>query len=46
MDRSGGQTLGEYVLILMLAVIAAAVVMGASFGDRVSDLIMRVVGSF
>jgi hypothetical protein len=46
MDRSGGQTLGEYFLILMLAAVAAAVIMGASFGDRVSGLIMRVVGSF
>jgi Flp pilus assembly pilin Flp len=45
MDRAGGQTLGEYVLILMMIVIVAVVVV-TWFGDRVSNFFMQVVRAF
>ena len=45
LERHKGQTLGEYVLILMLVVIVSVVVLGL-FGNQVTALFQSVVATF
>jgi uncharacterized protein (UPF0333 family) len=45
MDRAGGQTLAEYVLVLMVIVIVAVVVV-SFLGNTLSNLLMQVVRAF
>jgi len=44
-EKEGGQTLGEYILILLLIAIVAIVVLGF-FGNRLAALFQSVVGAF
>jgi hypothetical protein len=45
MDKAGGQTLGEYVLILMVIVIVA-VVLVTFLGGTLSNLFLQLVRAF
>ena len=43
--KEKGQTLGEYILILLLVAITAIVALGL-FGNNLTDLYQRVVAAF